>query len=487
MSSVFSRRRLVLGALGMAGAGLLGGCSPPVLPGGSTSVPTEPVRPSLPAPAVRASIRAGVGEVDLGGVTATTWMYDGVLPGPELRVKAGQVLAVEVENALPAETSVHWHGIRLHNAADGVPGLTQAAIPASGRYTYTFLAPDPGTYFFHPHSGVQLDRGLYAPLIVEDPAEPGDYDVEWLVVLDDWTDGVGASPDDLLAGLRKQGGSLGGGGHDMSGMGGMGASPLGDVGDIRYPHYLVNGRVPAAARTLTARPGQRARIRMINAAADTLFRVVLGGHVLTVTHTDGFPVEPTRTRALYLSQGERADVVVTLEDGVFPLVAAAEGKGGQGLLVVRTGAGGRPAPDVSPAELGSDPLLLSALTATQAVRLADREPDQVEKVTLDGQMKPYAWGINATTFGSDTPIRVRTGTRVRMQVSNRTMMAHPMHIHGHTWSLPGSGGLRKDTLLVLPMQTVAADLQADNPGRWAYHCHNIYHAEVGMMTSVEYG
>ena len=202
-------------------------------------------------------------------------------PGKELRAKAGDVLKVHVQNTLPTETSVHWHGIRLHNAADGVPGLTQDPIAAGASYTYEFVAPDPGTYFFHPHSGVQIDRGLYAPLIIDDPAEPGTYDQEWVLVLDDWTDGVGKSPDDILAAFKAQNGTVTKG-MNMSGMGGMsgmGNSPLGDVGDIVYPYYLINGRIPAEPLTLTAKPGQRARIRLINAAADTLFRVALGGHV----------------------------------------------------------------------------------------------------------------------------------------------------------------------------------------------------------------
>jgi FtsP/CotA-like multicopper oxidase with cupredoxin domain len=136
--------------------------------------------------------------------------------------------------------------------------------------------------------------------------------------------------------------------------------------------------------------------------------------------------------------------------------------------------------------LDADPLLLTALMPADAARLPDQQPDQVEQVTLNGQMQPYAWGMNGTVFGADTPIRTTNGARVRLQMTNMTMMAHPMHIHGHTWSLPQNGGLRKDTVLVLPMQTVTADLQADNPGKWAYHCHNIYHAEIGMMTSLQY-
>ena len=485
MTSVFTRRQLMAGGLGLAGATLLGACTsaaPGSTPNGTVQVTTPP---KLGTPAVETTLRARLATVDLGGVNATTWVYGDSVPGREIRAKAGDVLRVLVQNALPTETSVHWHGIRLHNAADGVPGITQDPIEPATSFTYEFVTPDPGTYFFHPHSGVQIDRGLYAPLIIDDPAEPGGYDHEWVLVLDDWTDCVGKSPDDILAGFKAQNGKVSGG-MNMGGMTGMGNSPLGDVGDIVYPHYLINGRVPAEPLTLSGKPGQRARIRLINAASDTLFRVALGGHAVTVTHTDGYPVQPHETRALYIAQGERADLVVTLADGVFPLVAAAEGKQGQGLILIRTGSGAKPSATVHPDELDSDPLLLSALRPDDSARLRAREPDQVEQVTLNGQMHPYAWGMNGTTFGNDTPIRTSPGKRVRLQMSNMSMMAHPMHIHGHTWSLPSNGGLRKDTVLVLPMQTVTADLQADNPGKWAFHCHNIYHAEIGMMTTLQY-
>ncbi len=487
MPDTLTRRRLLTTGLGLGTTALLGGCTTPSTGGAHTGPIMVPAAPSLGSPAVEATLVAGVGPVDLGGITATTWSYGGRLPGATLRVTAGEVISVRVDNRLPADTSVHWHGIRLHNAADGVPGLTQEPIAAGASHTYTFRPPDPGTYFFHPHTGVQLDRGLYAPLIVADPAEPGGYDHDWVLVLDDWIDGIGRNPDDILAAFKAEGGKVGRGmNHDMSGMGGMGHSPLGDLGDIAYPHYLINGRVPAEPLTLAAKPGQRARIRLINAAADTTFRVALGGHAVTVTHTDGFPIRPVETRALYLAQGERADLLVTLGDGVFPLVAAAEGKQGQGLIVVRTGAGAAPGAQVHPGELDTDPVQLAGQLPTDAARLATREPDQVETLTLNGQMRPYAWGLNGAVFGSGTPLRTSAGRRLRVHMINETMMAHPMHVHGHTWSLPASGGLRKDTVLVLPMQTITADLEADNPGRWAYHCHNIYHAEIGMMTSLEY-
>jgi multicopper oxidase len=138
------------GSLGLGAAALLGGCT--------AGSPTTPVRipptPTLSTPAVRAILRPGISHVDLGGITANTWCYDGQVPGKLLHAKAGDVVQVQVRNQLPVETSVHWHGIRLHNTADGVPGITQDPIAAGAEYTYTFQAPDPGTYFFHPHSGV---------------------------------------------------------------------------------------------------------------------------------------------------------------------------------------------------------------------------------------------------------------------------------------------------------------------------------------------
>ena len=131
------------------------------------------------------------------------------MPGPLLRARAGDLLRVTVDNRLPADTSVHWHGVALRNDMDGVPGITQTPIGAGSQFHYEFTAPDPGTYFYHPHSGVQLDRGLYGVLVVDDPAERGDYDAEWVVVLDDWVDGTGRTPDQVLARLRKSGGGSG--------------------------------------------------------------------------------------------------------------------------------------------------------------------------------------------------------------------------------------------------------------------------------------
>ena len=272
----------------------------------------------------------------------------------------------------------------------------------------------------------------------------------------------------------------------MGGMGGDMQSPLlGGAGDVTYPHYLINGRVPASPVTLRAKPGQRVRIRLINAASDTAFRVALGGHRLTVTHSDGFPVVPTDTDALLIGMGERFDLVVTLGDGTFPLVASAEGKSGQGMAIVRTAGGDAPAPDVTPAELRKQVALGTQLRATPEVALRAREVDRTHDLVLGGSMKNYRWTINGKTFDEAEPLEVRQGERVKLRLRNTSMMFHPMHVHGHTFGLRKTGA-RKDTVIVRPMETVEVDLDAVNPGQWATHCHNIYHAEAGMMTTLSY-
>jgi len=492
-----SRRNIILGTFGLAGSTAISACA------GTTAVPAtgnsvrraEPGRSSAGQRVVDARLSPRPTTIDLGGPVVRTWAYGDSVPGPLLRARAGDLLRVRVENALPATTSVHWHGIALPNDMDGVPGVTQAPIGAGTSFTYEFTVPDPGTYFYHPHSGVQLDRGLYGALLVDEVADPGGYDVEWTVVLDDWLDGTGRTPEQVLSGLTSAAnGTAGGSGHDMGGMdmGGMSgmseamSSPLlGGAGDIVYPHYLANGRVPAAPVTLTAKPGQRARLRLVNAGSDTAFRVALGGHRLTVTDSDGFPVAPVTTDSLLIGMGERYDVLVTVGDGVFPLVALAEGKKGGALALVRSATGAAPKASARPAELAGKVILSTDLTAAAAVRLQAKDVDRRHDLLLSGSMAPYRWTLNGKSFPDTDPLPLEAGQRVRLRFQNMSMMFHPMHVHGHTFGLV-RGGARKDTVIVRPMQTVEVDFDANNPGQWAAHCHNIYHAEAGMMTTLSY-
>ncbi|MEO7447505.1 MAG: multicopper oxidase family protein [Humibacillus sp.] len=489
-----TRRTLLIGSAGVTGAltvGGLAGCgrsSTAVGAGSAAVLSAEAARQPTGQRVVTTQLTPRSATVDLGGVTVSTWAYGESVPGPLLRASAGDLLRVAVTNTLPAPTSVHWHGIALRNDMDGVPGITQRPIDPGARFTYDFTAPDPGTYFYHPHSGVQLDRGLHGVLVIDDPHEPGHYDQEWIVVLDDWIDGTSTTPDQVLKKLQTS--NAGGGMGGMGGMSGMSEtmqSPLlGGAGDIAYPHYLINGRIPTSPVTLSGKPGQRVRMRVINAGSDTAFRLALGGHRMTVTHTDGYPVQPADTDAVLIGMGERFDVLVTLADGAFPLVASAEGKNGQGMAVVRTSpAAAAPAAAATPAELTGRVMLGTDLLAAASSLLPDRDVDTTHDLVLGGSMAGYRWTLNGKSFPDTDPLEVQEGQRVRLRFSNQTMMFHPMHVHGHTFAL-SAGGARKDTVIVRPMQTLEVDLQADNPGQWATHCHNIYHAEAGMMTTLSY-
>jgi FtsP/CotA-like multicopper oxidase with cupredoxin domain len=478
------------------------------------------------------TLTAAPAMIDLGGgVMPRTWAFDGRTPGKEVRLSAGDTVVAELSNQLPnrTTTSIHWHGIALRNDMDGVPPAVQTAVRAGSTFTYSFIAPDPGTYFFHPHVGVQLDRGLYAPLIVEDPKEPQSYDDEWVVLLDDWVDGVTGTPDEVFDELKQGMGSTSGmdmGGSSASpsnsddGMGSMGgmdmggsASPSasasasggmskkfmlmgatssllgGDAGDVKYPHHLVNGRVATDPDVYTGKPGKKVRLRIINAGSDTAYRVALGGHKLTITHTDGFPVQHQEVDALLVGMGERYDVLVTLDDGVFPLVALAEGKNANGLALVRTGSGSTPKATVRPKELDGMIMTASQLRADDDVRLKSAKTDVTHQIKLTGGMGKYNWAINGKPFDMKdpeaNPILVQEGQRVRLDFVNTTTMWHPMHLHGHTYQL-GTSGPRKDTAIVLPKKTVSVYLDADNPGQWMLHCHNAYHGEAGMMANVAY-
>ncbi|MFI5746116.1 multicopper oxidase family protein [Streptomyces sp. NPDC051644] len=505
-----------------------------VSPDGEEVAAAEAKRVS--GPVRKIDLTATPSRLDLGGgLVVGSWAYEARLPGKELRVTVGDTLALTLANHLPATTSLHWHGLNVRNNMDGVPDLTQPPIKPGAEYAYRFKVPHPGTYWFHPHTGVQQDRGLYAPLIVEDPKEPLKYDKEWVVVLDDWVDGMdGSTPDGVLDELSGGRGGMdhGGTGHDgmgdMDGMddksdsgdGGHGGSPKSAKGrsgpsrimensfselldshggNVDYPHYLINGRIPTAPTSFAAKPGDRIRIRIINAGGDTAFRVALGGHRMTITHTDGYPVRHTTTDALLLGMGERYDVVVTAGDGVFPLTALAEGKRASALALLRTGRGAAPTASVRPKELDGKLVEAGELSPDESVALSVREPDRTIRFKLTGNMAAYNWGFDHKPYEPGQRHPVKAGERVRMEFYNITEMWHPIHLHGHSFGLVGSAGpehrasrrregawARKDTTIVRPSSSVAVEFDADNPGLWMLHCHNIYHSDVGMMTVLGY-
>ncbi len=524
-----SRRGFLLAGAGAGAALFLPACG-----GGSSSPEGARVGPGgeiLLAP--RRST------VDLAGKQAKTWTYGGQLPGREIRVKQGDRVRVRVENKLPESTSVHWHGIRLANPMDGVPHLTQDPILPGSSFLYDFVVPDSGTFMFHSHVGMQIDRGLYAPLIVDARNEPLAYDAEAVLLLDDWIDGVDGTPEDQLQKLETSGMQMGAGGMagmdmgpgampgmDMSkgGISGMdmeagsattvnglplrspkqphvaldgSVPPAGhlaalatamedgkvDVGDVQHPLHLINGQPPKDPMVQDVRKGERVRLRLINIAADTHFLFFVEGHELTVTHADGAPVKPLATDAVLIGMGERYDVTVTAKgEGSRRMIALPLGKKGDAAVGVL-----RDVADTARANLTAPFDMPARVVSYTDLRDAEpfEPPASPSLIRADLAMdsdEPYAWSIGGHRGHETDPIEVSRGDAVSLTMRNSTMMPHPMHLHGHYFRpvLADGLGARKDTIVVPPMTETAVVVVADNPGRWAFHCHNAYHQNAGM-------
>ena len=509
-----NRRRFLGLSVATAAAAALAACTPNPQSTTATTkriMPTDPMvadhetaRPSS-GHTVSQPLQAGAFTAAVAGKSITTWGYNGALAGPAIRAKAGDRLNVNLVNDLKDATSIHWHGLALRNDQDGVPGLTQGPVNAGATFTYDFRLPHPGTYWYHSHAEMQRERALYGALVVEDPAEELVYDRDWVILLDDWLDGITGTPDDVVKELSA--------GMSMSGMDHgsmMGSTPApigassgmkhmlmgsrsdflgGDAGDVKYPYHLFNSKAPDEAETLSAKTGEVIRLRIINAAGDTAYRVGVPGQKLTLTHTDGFPVQHQDVDAVVLAMGERIDALLTVREGYTPVMALAEGKTGQALGFISTGTGKKPLPAVLPNKLDGTVVDGGQLKADPKVTLADKAPDRTHDVHLTGSMMNYDWGINGKRFDMNNPYAntfdIKTGERVEVKFINDTDMWHPMHLHGHTFQVRG-GGARKDTIIVRPRQTVTVIFDADNPGQWLAHCHNAYHAERGMMTVFSY-
>lgn len=418
--------------------------------------------------------------VDVGpGRPWATWMYNGQFPGPEIRVREGERLRVTLENRLPEPTTIHWHGLPVPNGMDGVPGVTQPAVAPNESFTYEFVAGPAGTYFYHSHVGLQLDRGLVGPLIVEeaDPFASTLADRELVVMLDDWLEGA---PEAALE--QTTGGPHGGG---MGGRAGM----MGTFDGPAYAGFLINGRVDAREPIRLGR-GDRVRLRIVNASAATTFRLGVTGHRLLVTHADGQAVDPVEAGTLTIGMGERYDVLLRGDTpGAWWLVAgpADTSVPSHAVPVTYQGYESRVAPIVWPAELQRGHRLSYAdLRSTATVPRS--APGRIIPLTLAGGMPPGTWTINGQAWPNVDPIRVRRDERVRLAFANMSPVRHPMHLHGHFFDVATRGGRgpTKDTVIVEPMMgRVDVDFTADNPGRWLMHCHHAYHMEMGMMRVVE--
>ncbi len=400
------------------------------------------------------------------------WAYGGSVPGPAIRVPQGGRIGRRLLNGLEQATSVHWHGIRIDNAMDGVPGLTQEAVPPGGTFDYGFTVPDAGTYWYHPHNRTweQLARGLYGALVVEE-ADPLPVDRDEVLLIDDWRlDGD--------ATIHESFGQM----HDWAHGGRLGN------------WVTVNGQGEYAQ---PVRQHERLRLRLVNVANARIFPLEMMGIEAHLIALDGMPLEvPQRVERLGLGPAQRADLIVDVvaEEGTMARIVEPDAQGA--LAVADFPVTGRARARVlePPGALPPNPMpVLEALAGRPVARLSMEGgamrglADDTRRGAFEtgAEDRPPIWALAGVAGMPEEPfLSLGLGETARIALQNETAFPHGMHLHGHHFrEVRGDSlGPWRDTILVSPGQQTEVAFLADNPGDWLLHCHMVEHAAGGMMT-----
>ncbi|NYH10904.1 copper resistance system multicopper oxidase [Pseudomonas moraviensis] len=563
MPSTTSRRTFVKG---LAASGLLGGLGLWRTPVWALNSPGQVNELS----GTDFELFIGETPVNFTGQSRTAMTINGSLPGPLLRWREGDTVTLRVRNRLKDSTSIHWHGILLPANMDGVPGLSFKGIEPGGVYVYQFKVRQHGTYWYHSHSGLQEQAGVYGPLVIDarEP-EPFQYDRDYVVMLSDWTD---EDPASLMKTLKKQSDyynfhkrTVGDFIHDVGEKGwgatvadrtmwaqmNMNPTDIADVSGATYT-FLMNGHAPDSNWTGLFRPGEKLRLRLINGSAMTYFDVRIPGLKMTVVAADGLHVKSVSVDELRIAVAETYDVIVEPAADAYTLFAQAMDRTGyaRGTLAARAGLSA-PVPALDPRPLvtmddmgmggmdhgsmdmsGMDhssmnmgPMqshpdsekynpLVDMQAMTTAPKLDDpglglrnngrrvltyadlrspfedpdgRDPSRSIELHLTGHMEKFAWSFNGIKFSDAEPLLLKYGERIRVVLVNDTMMTHPIHLHGMWSDLEDENGdfqVRKHTIDMPPGTRRSYRVTADALGRWAYHCHLLYHMEMGMFREV---
>lgn len=466
------------------------------------TVPFLSITRAAAAPELRTAklrLTAGTRTLTVNGKPARVFGLIGPSGTSGITLSPGERFHVDLVNRAGTSTIIHWHGQLPPWMQDGFPWPQTPPIPGGNTHSYDY-APIAGTFWMHSHKGMQEQSLMTAPLIVHSAEDMRADRQEVVLMLHDFSF---HTPDELLVGLTKSTGGQStmpksGMGNNMNmGSGSTAAMDMVsgmamDLNDIDYDAFLANDRTFADPEVIRTEPGGRVRLRLINAASSTQFWIDLGALTGTVVAVDGHPVRSVRSTRLPLAIAQRLDVLIDLPgNGAYPIFAQVEGKRARTGIVLA--ASGAPVSRLAAeAEENAPPVDLSLERRLKAVTpLAPRAADVTHRVILAGAMAPYAWSLNGEYWPEVTPLMIATGQRVAIEMVNHSMMAHPMHLHGHAFqvmalnSTPLAGAVR-DTVLVPPMGSVTIAFDADNPGRWAFHCHNLYHMMTGMMTEVRY-
>ncbi|MFC6499741.1 multicopper oxidase family protein [Gemmobacter lanyuensis] len=392
---------------------------------------------------------------------------------------------VELENGLETETILHWHGQIPPNLQDGVPDSPRPVMQVGERRTYDFAAT-PGTHWMHAHIPAQEMELLAAPLIVRRTEDLTADRQEVTLMLHDLSFRPAA---EVLADMTG-GAAMEGMGHDMSGHD-MAPTGMMDLNDFAFDAYLANDRTLDDPEVVRVEKGGRVLLRVINGAAATVFWLDTGALSARAVATDGNPIRPVSGMRFGLAMGQRLDLELDLppEGGAFPILALREGAVERtGLILATPGARvdrlANTAVDPHPA-FSAD---LSQEAKFSAVSpLPDRNSDRIDNLMLGGSMMPYRWTIDGQGWGRHRPVEARVGERVVLTFHNMSMMAHPMHLHGHHFQVVALNGRKvsgaiRDTVHIPPMSMVSIALDAGEAARWMLHCHHMPHLATGMMT-----
>lgn len=464
--------------------------------GGAVVETMLPTRDVWAAPdVVEKRLVAGPGRVLLAGPSypkTAVWCYGSDVPGPEIRLRQGQRLRVVVENHLPQDTTVHWHGVRVPNAMDGAPDVTQPSIQPKESFTYEFTVPDAGTYWYHPHahSAEQVGRGLMGAFIVEEP-EPltVDRDVVW--VLGDWR-------------LNEDASIVGGFNNPME------MSMAGRVGNT----VTINGRLP---NRFSVRSGERIRLRLINAAPARIFGLQFRNHRPLVIALDGQPIEPHAPEGgrVVLGPAMRTDLLIDMsgKPGSTSLVADTFYENLSYKLVdlaysdepplrtqplaapAKLTANTMPEPDIASAQRHEVTLtggMMSGTGTNGGMGMGGDTRDMMRGMMRGGPM----WAINGDAMPGDDmglmkpALTLARGKSYILAIDNQTAWYHPIHLHGHSFRVITRNGQPtkyqewRDTVLIPPRERADIAFVADNPGDWMFHCHILDHQEGGMMSII---
>lgn len=473
----------------------------------------------------------------------------GTIPAPTIEASVGDTLRVTLNNRMDVESSIHWHGILLPNDQDGVPYLNTPPIEAGKSFTYEFPVTHSGTYWYHSHTGLQEQLGVYGGIVFyprQKEHPPADHD--HVVVLSDWTD---ENPKTVLSNLKKDGDyyALKKGTvqswdnvirhgwtavvnrlrNSWTRMGPM------DISDVGYDAFLANGK---REENIYASPGETVLIRLINSGASTYFNVEFAGGSMSIVAADGPATEPLEVKRVRIAVAETYDLLLRVpEGGSYELRATSED--GTGHASVFIGSGKRVhAPDIPKPNLylrkhhrssqkehphatthtmqekvksgkmhdaGTHENLettrkisrfpvehmkdYSHLVSKKNTSLPHGAPEREITLELTGTMDGYIWSFNGKTLSQADKIFIRRGENVRFILKNMTMMHHPLHLHGHFFRVLNGQGERsplKHTVDVPAMDTVVIEFEADAEKDWFFHCHNLYHMMAGMARVISY-